>query len=100
MRFNPPPHFPVTVVADATAVPEVIQLVCNQPPMVFGGDCIHDYRAEHPDNKVFMVVDSALSRTQLTKDEDELFYEHLSAIGRIVVRRYKTEQILVTSLVP
>lgn len=95
-RFSPLPYVPIKILTDATPTEEEIKIVLNSDDLeVIGKGDLLDIREYHPDNKVFQVIDSSLSKTSLRKDEK--FYELLNFIGEKCAFELKEEKILITT---
>ena len=96
--FHPIPFVPVRVFTDATPPVEMLKIVLDSKDIeVFGEEEVLDYKHLNPETEIIQVLDSATSKSALSKDEYALFYEWLEYIGDDVRKNHKDKKVLITT---
>jgi len=93
--FFPLPNIPIRLLTDATPPIEELQIALNNQNIeVIGDGEVLDYTQYHPENKIYQVLDSSLSKTSLSKNEK--FYDILNFIGEKCLKDFKHDKVLIT----
>ena len=98
--FYPIPEkdkIPIRVLTDATPPEKLLKLILNTNKIeVYGSGFVSDFTALNPENKVYQVLDGSMSKTALSKNSHEKFYDYLQMIGDKIRKDHKDEKVLIT----